>query len=94
MRNHGGQSLEILASRGGLGPDELAAVLEDRPWVKMSTAAQVAALHDLITVCSTDELTVEQIAQADAEGALHVDSDGLRWVPRRWVTLWTQRHKS
>lgn len=31
-RNHGGQSLERLAERGGLCLSELAAVLYDRPW--------------------------------------------------------------
>lgn len=35
LRNHGGQSLETLADRGGLGPDEALAVLEDRRWRKM-----------------------------------------------------------
>lgn len=34
LRNHS-QSLERLAERGGLSPQELAAVLEDRPWQKM-----------------------------------------------------------
>ena len=34
MRNHG-QSLECLAARGGLGLDELVAVLEDRPYKAM-----------------------------------------------------------
>ena len=31
--NHGGQSLEKLASRGGLDPVEAIAVLEGRPWL-------------------------------------------------------------
>lgn len=31
-RNHGGQSLEVLASRGGLAPDEIMAVVERRRW--------------------------------------------------------------
>lgn len=69
MRNHGGQSLARLAERGGLGPDELCAVLEDRPWTRMSTADQVLQLHDLITACPTDELTPMQIALAGGGGA-------------------------
>jgi hypothetical protein len=32
LRNHGEQSLERLASRGGLSPDEALAVLDDRSW--------------------------------------------------------------
>ena len=39
--NHGGQSLEKLASRGGLDWTELLAVLEDRPWRKMSEAEAI-----------------------------------------------------
>lgn len=41
MTNHR-QTLERLAERGGLRPDELVAVLEDRPWkpMTMSEAAQ------------------------------------------------------
>lgn len=31
-KNHGGQSLETLAQRGGLSLDELVAVLADRNW--------------------------------------------------------------
>ena len=85
MRNHGGQSLERLAERGGLGPDELCAVLEDRPWTPMTVVDQVLILHDLVTVCPTDELTPWQIARARVDGVLHVDSDGLGWVPRRWA---------
>lgn len=30
--NHGGQSLEVLAARGGLSLDELVAVVADRSW--------------------------------------------------------------
>lgn len=35
LRNHG-QTLERLRNRGGLAPDELVAVLEDRPWRRMT----------------------------------------------------------
>lgn len=85
MRNHGGQTLAVLASRGGLGPDELVAVLEDRAWSEMPAGASVLALHDLITACSTDGLTPMQIAMARADEVLFVDPDGLGWVPRRWA---------
>jgi hypothetical protein len=37
MRNHG-QSLEVIARRGGLIADEACAVLEDRPWRRMPRA--------------------------------------------------------
>lgn len=30
LRNHGGQTLERLAERGGLAPNEMVAVMEDR----------------------------------------------------------------
>ena len=35
LKNHCGQTLERLAERGGLSPDELVAVLEDRRWHAM-----------------------------------------------------------
>lgn len=34
MKNHG-QTLERMSERGGLSPDELAAVLRDRRWEQM-----------------------------------------------------------
>jgi lambda repressor-like predicted transcriptional regulator len=46
MRNHGGQDLKMLASRGGLSLCEMAAVLEDRPWRKMETMDALAAIKD------------------------------------------------
>ena len=85
MRNHGGQTLVRLAERGGLGPDELCAVLEDRRWTEMTVSASVSELHDLITACSTDELTPFQISLARVDGVLFVDLNGLGWVPRRWA---------
>jgi hypothetical protein len=47
MRNHGGQSLERLAQRGGLGPCEALAVLEDRAWARMDQTAAFAKLSGL-----------------------------------------------
>jgi len=35
MLNHGGQSLQEIAARGGLGPDEMIAILDDRKWTPM-----------------------------------------------------------
>ena len=32
IRNHGGQTLERLAERGGLSASEMLAILEDRDW--------------------------------------------------------------
>lgn len=43
MSNHS-QSLETLASRGGLDLTELAAVLEDRPWRRMTTNNALAVV--------------------------------------------------
>lgn len=43
-RNHS-QTLEGLASRGGLSLCELAAVLEDRPWRSMSADEALAAIQ-------------------------------------------------
>ena len=42
-RNHG-QTPARLAERGGLSPDELAAVLEDRPWKRMELDQAFAAI--------------------------------------------------
>jgi len=47
MRNHD-QTLEQLAERGGLCASEMCAVLEDRPWRKMTTSVAIARLEDLI----------------------------------------------
>jgi len=85
MRHHGGQSLAELARRGGLAPCELVAVLDDRPWRPMSVPEAVAALHDHVTACPTDELTEAQISMARVAGVLEVDENGLGWVPRRWA---------
>lgn len=43
MTNHG-QTLEELASRGGLAPNELHAVMHDRKWRPMDAAESVAWL--------------------------------------------------
>lgn len=46
--NHGGQTLERLAKRGGLSPDELVAVMEDRKWRPMNMRDAVDRLKQLI----------------------------------------------
>ena len=49
--NHG-QSLELLASRGGLSPCEAVAILEDRGWVKERDREVVCKrLLDLAGLC-------------------------------------------
>jgi hypothetical protein len=48
LRNHGRQSLETLASRGGLGPCEMVAVLECRRWHAMPHAEAVARLCEFV----------------------------------------------
>lgn len=47
-RNHG-QTLERLAERGGLGPEELVAVLEDRLWHPMDYKEAESRLGELIS---------------------------------------------
>lgn len=47
QRNHG-QTLERLAERGGLGPDEAVAVLENRPWRRMPRAEANATLAKML----------------------------------------------
>jgi len=46
-RNHGGQSLDVLAERGGLSACEAVAVLSDRPWRRMDAAAALNELAKL-----------------------------------------------
>lgn len=48
LRNHGGQSLDTLANRGGLGPDEAIAVLEGRRWRKMDEDEARAQLRAFV----------------------------------------------
>jgi hypothetical protein len=48
MRNHGGQNLDRLAARGGLGPCEAIALIESRPWSRMrmnESVKQLMILH-------------------------------------------------
>jgi hypothetical protein len=45
--NHG-QSLQRLATRGGLSPGEMVAVVEDRPWRAMRLGAALARLAELV----------------------------------------------
>lgn len=47
LRNHS-QNIEKLDSRGGLSPDEMVAVLEDRPWRHMELADAIERLHELL----------------------------------------------
>jgi hypothetical protein len=45
MQNHGGQDFKTLASRGGLGPDEAIAIMEDRRWQHMNVIELVDAFR-------------------------------------------------
>lgn len=47
--NHGGQSLQTLASRGGLDATEMLAVLEDRRWRRMEWSQAVPALLERLS---------------------------------------------
>jgi uncharacterized protein (DUF1501 family) len=51
QRNHG-QSLDVLASRGGLSAREAVAVLEDRPWQNMDCAKAYRRLHELFVAAA------------------------------------------
>lgn len=48
QRNHGGQSLERLAERGGLSLCEMCAVIEDRRWRHMEHEDALARIHRAI----------------------------------------------
>jgi uncharacterized protein (DUF1501 family) len=50
LRNHSGQTLVRLAERGGLSPDELVAVLEDRKWTRMEPAEAITRLKEIVRV--------------------------------------------
>lgn len=54
QKNHGGQTLEGLANRGGLDPTELYAVLHDQPWREMPMEEAVEFLKGLVR--STDRV--------------------------------------
>lgn len=58
QRNHGGQTLQRLAERGGLSPCEAVAVLEDRSWHRMDLAESIDRLAEIIrnsTAAMTEE---------------------------------------
>ncbi len=44
-RNHGGQTLQVIAERGGFGPDEALAVLEDRAWSHIPAQLSINLLN-------------------------------------------------
>jgi hypothetical protein len=44
-KNHGGQDFKTLASRGGLGPDEAVAIMENRRWQHMNVIELVDAFR-------------------------------------------------
>jgi hypothetical protein len=64
QRNHM-QTLETLAVRGGLGPCEMVAVLEDRPWRRMSDADAMKRLRELV-----------ELLQRATCGPINVDANG------------------
>jgi hypothetical protein len=49
-KNHGGQSLERLAERGGLSPCELLCVLIDRDWTQRPTSDSQDALDAIAEI--------------------------------------------
>lgn len=46
--NHGGQSVHVLAARGGLTPEEAVAIIEGRPWERMGVTAATLRLRELV----------------------------------------------
>lgn len=57
MRNHGGQTLDRLAERGGLGPSEAVAVLCDREWCRLDLDESSRQLANLLV--THDDATAE-----------------------------------
>lgn len=54
MANHGGQTLQRLAERGGLSPRELYAVIHDLPWRQLDGVSD-EQIHDwLIQAVKTE----------------------------------------
>lgn len=60
MRNHGRQTLERLAERGGLSPCEAVAVLEDREWHPMEQGEAKRRLQEIIDTDARVALTDAQ----------------------------------
>lgn len=56
--NHCGQTLKRLAERGGLGPCEAVAVLEERPWKKMDQEAAKRRLREIVEAHANSPLQV------------------------------------
>ncbi len=66
LRNHGGQTLERLAERGGLGPSEALAVLEDRefPWGDWGKERERADYNKFCSMVEKmDKLEIEKLKQ-------------------------------
>lgn len=51
LRNHG-QTIERLRERGGLGPCEAVAILENRRWRRMDQAEAIEQLAEIVRKCS------------------------------------------
>jgi hypothetical protein len=66
LQNHGNQSLEKLASRGGLGCCEAVAILEDRQWRAMDKDAARNRLIELRDTNLRAKLTTAETALAEA----------------------------
>ena len=69
-----GQTPQRLAERGGLSPDELAAVLEDRPWKRMEFDESFAAIAVILESTSCTE------CGGIDPNFHHTDADG-QWQP-------------
>jgi hypothetical protein len=74
QKNHGGQSLERLAARGGLAPEEALAVLADKPWHELARLTTADAVGRLISLVEDYEL--EQQALRAARSGAFVLPDG------------------
>ena len=74
MANHGGQTLERLAERGGLSACEAIAVLEHRRWHSMPTPEARAAL--LAAVAAAQSQASDEIVAAAADLVRIIEAQG------------------
>lgn len=79
--NHGGRSLEDIASRGGFTPEEAIAVIEDRPFELMPMTIANNRLRELVQGSGVYAATVLSLQQAEVKLKRgHTDDDVLRAV--------------
>lgn len=89
--NHCGQTLKRLAERGGLGPCEAVAVLEERPWKEMDQEAAKRRLREIVEAHANSPLQValrerdrlrEEVASVKAK---HANAEA--WIVKQQEAL-------